>query len=136
LGRNDSVSDFLIFFFGSILPPSIQVWLHNGPEETVTGSDEIQNLVKSPTNTDLQEDANIFLGLSFGLAKNPTKAEYISIAKYIGMILVGSILVKSQTFSKYPIGTTGSNIFSRSTSKAEAIAFALSCEPWPSVSNL
>ena len=68
----------------------------------MTGSDEIQNLVKSSTNTDLQEDANIFLGLSFGLAKNPTKAEYISIAKYIGMILVGSILAVSYTHLTLP----------------------------------
>ena len=67
----------------------------------MTRSDKAQNLGKSTTDTDSNKEADVFLGLSFGLAKNPTKAEYISIAKYIGMILVGSILVKSQTLHDF-----------------------------------
>ena len=60
-------------------------------------SDDTQNTQKSSSNISSRSEADIFMGLSFGLVRNPSRGEYVSIAKYIAMLLTSSAVFKSQT---------------------------------------
>lgn len=60
-------------------------------------SDDTQKSSKSSAHTRSYNEANVFMGLSFGLARTPTRNEYVSIAKHISVLLTGSAIFKSQT---------------------------------------
>ena len=64
----------------------------------MSNSDESQDLTQSPKNNSFRDESWGILGFTFGLARKPTRPEFISITKYIAILLAGCALPQWQTF--------------------------------------